>query len=222
MRNKVWLLNKISVPADARPGTTVTLKAHASYLVCQNICIPQEQALAVTLKIGAGGADAAAVKDFAAARALLPTDSPWPLQFAVQKQTCPGKADPDTGKREAAPCLDLYLAAPALAAAHAKTVDFFPLDSGLVVGDAPQHTGFTRDGLVLRAAAGTKATAAKTLAGVLVLTGSDGTVQALNVKASPGTVPIAGFCRARSRRRRGGAGRAAAVADDAVRAPWVG
>jgi len=191
--NKVWLLNKISLPADAKPGTNVTLKAHVSYLVCQNICIPEEQALAVTMKIGAGGADAAVGHDFAAARALLPTDSPWPLQFAVQKQTCPGKADPDTGKREAAPCLDLYLAAPTLAAAHPKTVDFFPLDSGLVVGDAPERIGFSKDGLVLRATAGTKAAAAKALSGVLVLTGSDGTVQALNVKASPGAVPVADF-----------------------------
>ncbi len=210
--NKVWLLTKVSVPASARAGETVTVKAHASWLVCQNVCIPEEAALEVPVKIGFGGADPALAPGFAAARALLPTDSSWPLQFAVQKQTCPGKADPDTGKRGSAPCLDLYLAAPALAAAHPKAVDFFPLDSGMVIGDAPTRTGFTKDAVVLRAAAGDKAATAKTLVGVVVLTGSDGVVQALNVKASPGAVPEADFSAANFAAPDSGGGAAAADA----------
>jgi thiol:disulfide interchange protein DsbD len=192
---KLWLLTPVSVPADARPGT-VTLKAHASWLVCQQICVPEDRALDVTVKVGPGGADAAVAKDFAAARALLPIDSPWPIRFAVGKATCPGNINPDTSKRDAVACLDLHVAAPTLVAAHPKAVDFFPQDTGMVIGAAPTETGFAKDGLVLRAAGGKKIAAAKALSGVLVLTGSDGTVQALNVKASPGAIPAVQFAAA--------------------------
>ncbi len=194
--NKVWLLNRIAVPAGAKAGETVTLKAHASWLVCENVCVPEEAELQVPVKIGSGGADAGLAKDFAAARALLPADSPWPIVYAVGPQSCPGRTDPDTGRRGTAPCLDIHVAAPPLAAVHPKAVDFFPLESGMVIGSAPQRMGFARDGLVLRVAAANKVAAAKTLSGVLVLTGSDGVAQALNVKASPGTIPAADFAAA--------------------------
>jgi len=171
---KLWLLSKLSVPADAKPGP-VTLKAHATWLVCQQICIPEERALDVTVNVGDGGKDAGVARDFAAARAQLPTDSPWPVTFST------------------APNFDLHVAAPALAAAHPKDAAFYPLESGLVKGAAPQRLGFTSDSLVLRLTPGSKTASAKALNGVLVLTGSDGIVQALNVKAAPGTVPVADF-----------------------------
>jgi thiol:disulfide interchange protein DsbD len=172
---RLWLLSEVSVPADARAGETVILKAHADWLVCKEVCIPEEQALEVPVKIGAGGIDLKLARDFAAARALLPTDSPWPLTYS------------------AAPHFDLYVAAPALAAAHPKSAAFYPLDSGMVKGAAPQVMGFAKDGLVLRLTPGSKLAAAKALNGVLELTGSDGTVQALNVKAAPGAVPATTF-----------------------------
>ncbi len=61
-------------------------------------------------------------------------------------------------------------------------------------GPAPQTMGFASDGLVLRMAPG-KALARKggALDGVLVLTSTDGSVQALDVKALPGPVPDADF-----------------------------
>src|SRR6201985_1536532 len=40
--DKVWLISPVTAPADARPGETVTLKAHASWLVCSNVCIPED------------------------------------------------------------------------------------------------------------------------------------------------------------------------------------
>src|SRR6185503_16255482 len=80
--NKVWLLSPIAVPANAKPGTTVTLKAAAHWLVCQQVCIPEDAVLEVPVKVGAGGADPAVAKDFAAARAKLPADSPWKTVFA--------------------------------------------------------------------------------------------------------------------------------------------
>ncbi len=171
---KLWLLSNLTAPADAHAGDTVTLKAAASWLVCRNICIPEDVVLTATVKIGSPAPDPAVAKDFAAARALLPVASPWKLVYA----------------RGAA--LDLYAAAPALAAAHPIDAEFFPLQPGLIKNAAPQVMGFANDGLVLRLTPADKAPQAA-LQGVLVLKSSDGSVQALTVEAPPGAVPAADF-----------------------------
>ena len=170
---KLWLLSSLTAPADARPGDTVTIKAAVSWLVCQNICIPEDTTLTIPVTIGSGAADASVAKDFAAARAVLPVASPWKLNYALSQT------------------LDLYIAAPTLAAAHPTAVDFFPSKAGVIKGAAPQLTGFAKDGLVLRMTPGAKA--GGLLEGVLVLTTSDGSIQALNVSAQPGPVPPADF-----------------------------
>ena len=172
---KAWLLSRITAPADAKPGDSVTLKAAASWLVCKEVCIPEDQTLSLPLKVGApAGAPHAA--EFAAARALLPVPSPWPARYRLGGT------------------LDLFLAATPLAAAHPQSADFFPVADGMVKGSAAQLVGFAPDGLVLRMAPG-KAIARKraALAGVLVLTSRDGSVQALQVRAEPGPVPAAVF-----------------------------
>jgi thiol:disulfide interchange protein DsbD len=168
-----WLLTNLTAPADAKPGP-VTLKAHASWLVCQQICIPEDATLTLNLNVGAGGHDPAVAKDFAAARALLPVASPWKVNYALSGGN-----------------LDLYVAAPSLAAAHPATADFFPATSGIIKNAAPQRVGYAKDGMVLRLSPGAKATG--TLQGLLVLTGTDGSTQALEVAGPPGPVPAVEF-----------------------------
>jgi thiol:disulfide interchange protein len=170
---KLWLLSKINVPADAKPGETVTIKAAASWLVCKNICIPEERTLTINVPVGPSAPDPAVAEDFAAARALLPVVSPWKMTYALGQT------------------LDLYVAAPSLVAAHPKSADFFPARPGLIKNPAPQLVGYAQDGLVLRLTPGNKVTAP--LDGVLVLTSSDGSVQALEVSAQSGIVPAAEF-----------------------------
>ena len=168
---KLWLLQKLTVPAGAKPGDTVTLKAAVDWLVCKDICVPEDTNLTLPLKIGPAAPDPTGAKDFAAARNLLPVASPWKLNYALNKT------------------LDIYVAAPALAAAHPTQADFFPDKPGIVKGSAPQTMGFSKDGLVLRLQPGDKAAANGPLTGVLVLKSSDGSIQALNVDAPVGPVP---------------------------------
>jgi len=170
---KLWLLSRINAAADAKPGETVTIKAAASWLVCKNICIPAERSLSITVPVGASAPDPAVAKDFADARALLPAPSPWKIVYA-HGQT-----------------LDLYVAAPSLVAARPKSADFFPTRAGLIKNPAPQLVGFAKDGLVLRLTPGNKVAAP--VEGLLVLTSTDGSVQALEVNAQAGTVPAAEF-----------------------------
>ena len=173
----LWLLTTLAVPADAKPGDTITLKAAVSWLVCKNICVPEDAVLSLPVRIGPAAPDPAVAKQFAAARALLPVASPWTLTYARGSS------------------LDLYAAAPALAAAHPVDAAFFPLASGTVKNAAPQTMGFTKDGLVLRLTPGDRPPQGA-LEGVLVLKSSDGSVQALTVDAAQGPVPDADFAAA--------------------------
>jgi thiol:disulfide interchange protein DsbD len=172
---KVWLLVDLTVPADAATGT-VTLKALVQYLVCREVCIPEDAKVQVPVVIdpNAGGPTAASAADFAAARAKIPAASPWPMRYAAAKD------------------LRLFVEAPALAgAARPASVQFFPAATGLVVDAAPQSFGFVKDGLVVQLSPGASLAKLKSLSGVLVLTSTDNSVQALQVSAAPGIVPAA-------------------------------
>src|SRR6185437_7480754 len=81
--------------------------------------------------------------------------------------------------------------APSLAVAHPATADFFPATSGIIKNAAPQLVGYAKDGMVLRLTPGAKANG--TLQGLLVLTGTDGSTQALEVSVPPGPVPAVEF-----------------------------
>ena len=185
---KVWILTHVTAPADAKPGA-VTLKAAVSWLVCKEICIPEEATLTVSLTIGMPPGDAAkrlinnnaTRSSFDEARSLLPLPSPWTMHYAL------------TGH------LDLFVAARSLATAHPRSAQFFPYAAGVVRGPAAQTMGFAPNGLVLRMTP-TKGFARKggALEGVLVLTSTDGSVQALQVTALPGPVPAAEFDTAES------------------------
>lgn len=166
-----WFLVKLTAPADA--SGPATIKAAVSWLVCEQICVPEDATLTLNLPVGKQEADPAVANDFAAARALLPVASPWKMQYALSQN------------------LDLYVAAPSLAAAHPKSVDFFPGRAGLIKNAAPQLIGYAKDGLVLRLTPGTKVSGL--LEGLLVLTGTDGSIQALEVAAPAGVVPPAQF-----------------------------
>jgi thiol:disulfide interchange protein DsbD len=172
-----WLIMDITAPATAAPGQMVTLKADANWLVCKEVCIPEQATLTLPLSVSASpqAPYATVVEQFAAASAKLPTPSPWPIVF------------------HAGGPLDVFIASPQLAVAQLRDASFFPLEQGDIVGTAPQKFAPARGGLVVRLAAGPKASALKTLAGVVVLTSADGSVQALDVKATPGAVPPANF-----------------------------
>ncbi len=172
---KPWLLMRLTAPANAKPGDTVTLKGHASWLVCSDtLCVPEDQDVSLPLAVSAAPAPPYVTieQQFAAARALLPVASPWAAHF------------------HAGNTLDLYLAAAKLIPRDAA---FFPFAEGFIKGGAEQRLGLADSGIVLRLVPGAKVRTARMLGGVLVLTSPDGSVHALNVDATPGAVPPAHF-----------------------------
>ncbi|HTQ15473.1 MAG TPA: protein-disulfide reductase DsbD domain-containing protein [Rhizomicrobium sp.] len=173
----VWLLTDVTAPADAAPGTVVTLRAHASWLVCQRVCIPGDAALSIPLSVSAVPRRpyATTQETFAAWRARIPAPSPWPVAF------------------HRGAWLDLFVASPSLAAMPLKDAAFFPSAEGVVAGMAPQRLGKADGGIVLRLEPAKDSRSTPALAGALVLTSSDGAVQALAIDARPGAVPAAAF-----------------------------
>jgi thiol:disulfide interchange protein DsbD len=175
--NKVWLLTTITASPDAKPGDIANLKAAADWLVCKEICIPEDTTLSLPFTVSAEPSRPyPTVKEqFDAWRAKIPMASPWPVAF------------------QAGDNLDLFIASPSLAKAQLQDAVFFPAREGVIDGMAGQQRGVTGNGLVLRLTKARDGKIPKTLSGVLVLTSTDGTVQALEIAAKPGAVPHADF-----------------------------
>jgi thiol:disulfide interchange protein DsbD len=175
---KVWLLTTVSAPRDAKPGDIVTLKAAADWLVCKEVCIPEDTTLTLPLTVSSAPATpyVTVEEDFTAARAKIPTISPWPVRFAARDDA-----------------MDLFIAEPSLSKSQLKDAVFFPFVEGVIEGMAAQRRGMTDEGLVLRLTRAKNAKVPALLSGVLVLTSADGSVQALDVSAKPAVVPSADF-----------------------------
>ena len=52
--DEVYLPVPIEVPADAKTGSTADLKAHANFLVCSDVCVPEEADVSLSLPVTSG------------------------------------------------------------------------------------------------------------------------------------------------------------------------
>jgi thiol:disulfide interchange protein DsbD len=180
--DQVSLLTDLHAPADAKPGDAAMLSADVMLLVCAEVCIPEEKHLTMALAVNAvpPAPDAKTASLFADAREKLPHASPWPAIY-------------DAGDKRFA----LLIQSPELAAARPREAAFYPYTDGFIEGTSPQLLGTSDKGFVIQSAPGRNlATADKrktagAVGGVLVLTGADGRVEALDVQAEPGLVPAA-------------------------------
>lgn len=174
----VTLLARVDVPADARPGLPVHLNAAVAYLVCADVCVPENITLGLDVPVVAstapagagGGADPATAALFADARAALAVDSPY-------------AATVDRAKDR----LTLRLAAPGLSAASLKDAYFYAEDPDQVEAGAPQTLAIDGQGLRLTLKP-TGRGAAGPLAGILELTeqvNGQPVHQALKIAAAP-------------------------------------
>ena len=183
--DEAMLLVRITPPAGPATGT-LRLEAAAEWLVCNDVCIPEEGKFALDLPVGpaAKPATAATLALFDKARRQVPTDSPWPARFGVAKAAGDKTGDPT-----------LIVEAKGLKPETVRDVYFFPAEWGFVA-HSPKHAAVvTAEGIRVPLKKGdAKAAVPQTLAGVLVLTEktADGNQrQAFNVSAKfdPAFVP---------------------------------
>lgn len=83
--DRVTLPVPVRVPETAAPGR-VTIPAHAAWLVCEDICIPEEADLSITFNVGESRADRSGAAMIQAALAASPQPAPASLDAGVIKQ----------------------------------------------------------------------------------------------------------------------------------------
>jgi thiol:disulfide interchange protein len=145
------LLATLTVPQDARPGTSFPVRARVSWLVCKDVCVPQQAELELALPVLAvgmpSGAGALAVGP---AHAALPAAAPGSIHAATD-----GKA------------VALTVSGTGVRTADLEDAWFYDDARGGIAPGAPQAARIDGERLVLRLRAGEQAGAR--LTGVLVV-----------------------------------------------------
>ncbi|MCO6415898.1 thioredoxin family protein [Siccirubricoccus sp. KC 17139] len=171
---EVLLPFRATTPAGLQPGETLALEAEASWLVCEQVCIPEEGRFRLELPVAATGRpDPALAPLFTAAEAAAPRSSPWPARAAI-----------------AGTSGSLTLEGEGLAPGAIREAFFFPQESGVLENAAPQPLGLGAGRLTLGLTAMAGAAPAR-LEGVVVLTDAAGVRAAYQVSAPVGGVPEA-------------------------------
>ncbi len=130
-QDEVLLPVMIEVPAGLPPGSNVTLSAHASWLVCSDICIPEDAELSISVPVGSVlEPDPIWAQAFASTRAQTPTANPFPTSASASND-------------------ELTLRVATGDATRLQNVIFFPADANVIDDGAPQSIVANSQGLVL-------------------------------------------------------------------------
>ena len=172
---EVLLPVTMTAPADARPGQTVTLKAHAAFLVCKDVCVPEDADLSLDLPVVA---------------AAPPDDVHWGPRIAATLNAAP-HASPalKASMTLDAGVLKLSVAGAPLKGANMAGAYFYPYDGEAIDAAAPQAIERGPDGLTLSLAPGSAfkaATPPASLTGVLSIGDQDYEVTAAKGPPPPG------------------------------------
>jgi thiol:disulfide interchange protein len=150
---------QITAPKDLALGRTVALEAKASWLVCSDVCIPEDANLQLKLPTSASAAaDPADAALFASARSDLPNPEPAPASAKVEN----GQLVITLGKTWGATLSQI------------ESLAFFPYAEGGIEYGAPQTLTRSKDTVELAVKAGYKPPEAGTVRGVLLATERSG------------------------------------------------
>src|SRR6201996_3179513 len=153
-------LVQVTAPKDLKPGTPAVLAAKAGWLVCSDVCIPEDANLAVSLPASAqaGGVDPAAAALFSAARSELPSAQPAPTSARIEGDKLIIRLGSEWG--------------PTLS--QITSLAFFPYDEGGIEYGTPQVLARAKDSVDLSMKVGYQPPKAGAIRGVLVATKQNG------------------------------------------------
>src|SRR5262249_34906809 len=85
-KGEILLPITLDVPANLKPGAEVSLSAHATWLVCSDICIPEEAKIGISIPVGAvPELDPTWVDAFALSRTRTPRPNPFPTTATASR-----------------------------------------------------------------------------------------------------------------------------------------
>ncbi len=144
-KGEVFILTEITAPAALEDGRQFAVSAHAEWLVCEDICIPEEADLEISMRATTGEAqpDPVWAPDIEAARSALPRLAPWPTRVAMLN-------DEVVVSIEADDLVEIFRTE------RIEDVAFFPEEDGIVRNAAPQTVRYGRAGFSVSVEAGHK------------------------------------------------------------------
>jgi thiol:disulfide interchange protein DsbD len=173
---QVLLPVSLNVPASAAPGTSATLKADVTFLVCADICVPEEAKLQLTVPVVAG---------------TPPTDPRWGAAIDKTLMNAPKASGLEAAVAWAGQganrVLKLGVTGDAVKGVDLSHAYFFPYDPKVLDQPSKQQIEKGPAGLTLTLKPGqqTANAAAPSLEGVLSLG-----AQAYEVSAAPAPIPV--------------------------------
>ena len=171
-QDEVLLPVPVTAPATARPGEIVTFKAHATFLVCEEICVPEEAELSLSMPVSEG---------------LASPDPQWSGPIAKTLAAAPAPAGLTGAFAKQGETVALAITGAALKGADLSDAYFFPFDSTAIDHAKPQAIERGPEGLTLTLTPGyafQQPQGLAALAGVLTVGG-----KSYEVSASPGPLP---------------------------------
>ncbi len=180
--HEVLLLVRITPPAGLPGIEQVTLQGHARWLVCEDMCIPEDAQLTLMLPITytAPERDERWADDFAKARAALPKPVPWEVSFETTPQA-----------------LILRLATQGKETEQIQALRFFPFSDGIINYTSPQKMAVDVSGIRLTASRDpSPVTPPENVQGILVIQRqgeNDARItEAFSIDASPAAIMAIG------------------------------
>ena len=167
-------------------GREVTLAAEVEWLVCEEICIPEEASLQLKLPVASSDAQSAKpdehlAKTFQEAREKLPRKGVFDAEVLVRQD-----ADGISG-------FSLQLRSQLISGSNIKSADYFPYREGLIANPAEQVLHANGDSLTLELKPGYDAAAGVgTFGGIVVLEAEQGAFLKTAYEISPRTRTGAG------------------------------
>ncbi|WP_431259928.1 protein-disulfide reductase DsbD family protein [Roseateles chitinivorans] len=151
--DQVLLLTEVRLPQDLAPGSTATVSAEATWLVCREECIPQQATLSLSIPVAAAAKDSSDASSLSAARAALPGKAPFAAAARIEGR-------------------DLLVTWPVSAVSGVKQALFMPQDWGRIQHAAKPQLDRAGDDWRLRVPVGEEpATAGKPMNGLLLVDG---------------------------------------------------
>lgn len=172
-KGEVLLPVSVTAPANARPGETARLTAKVQFLVCADICVPENATLTLDLPVTEQPA---------------PADAQWGGRIARTLAEAPKPAGLTAAFRKEGDVVKLAIVGPALKGADVAGAYFFPFSGSVIDHAKPQAVERGPEGLTLTLTPGFafQTGAPDQIGGVLALEG-----RAYEVAAAAGPLPAA-------------------------------
>lgn len=159
---------EITAPANVPTGRSVTLNADLYWLVCSDVCIPEEGAVSLTLSVAAAGRD----------------DPEWAPRIAAALAALPRRDAAVQARISAGPPARLSIA---LGTEGVRDAHFFPYDRNVIDHAAPQTPRSGPGGVSFALTPGAAGDLGQApIEGVVTLVDAAGARRAYEITAEPG------------------------------------